>query len=176
MSNTLSCPLPNTVNPLSTAGFKLSIAKLPDVSFFSQRVSIPEISTSSPLQGTKLSDIYLPGDKLEFSPLVVDFIVDENMSNYKSMYKWLVGLTKPESDSQFIQFLEEQTNSQNELTKQYSDGFVSILNNTFTQIATVNFIDLTPIALSAITFETTQSDVNYLVASATFNYTYYTIN
>ena len=39
----------------------------------------------------------------------------------------------------------------------------------------ITYTDAFPISLSDITFNTTENTVNYIEASATFKYTYYTI-
>jgi len=44
MITTLTCPIPSNINPLSPNGFQFSIAKLPDLTYFAQQVTIPGIS------------------------------------------------------------------------------------------------------------------------------------
>ena len=57
----------------------------------------------------------------------------------------------------------------------YSDITLSILSNIKTMNYDINFIDAYPVALSPVTFVTTDTDVRYLTAIASFKYTYFDI-
>ena len=69
-------------NFLSPAGFKFSLQKAPKVDFFSKSVSLPNITLGASIQSTYLRDIPVPGDKLQYGDLDVEFFIDENLENY----------------------------------------------------------------------------------------------
>lgn len=172
----LACPVPENINPLSPNGFMFSIAKIPQLTFFSQEVSIPTISLEDIQQATPFSMIALPSDRLEFQPLTVQFLVDSEMSNYMAIYSWMNGLGFPINYEQFTSF--NQAGSTDVPTadgNQFSDATLQILGNTNRPIRTVKFVDVFPISLESLVFTSTNQDVQYLVGSATFKYTYYTI-
>lgn len=174
MANTTTCPYPSNINGLSPIGFQFSISKLPGVSFFSQSVTLPGMSLPSPEQGTPLSISYLSGDKVEFEELSVRFIVDENMDNYITLHNWIVGLSKPESFEQYVDFInDEDKPGQSELAKHYSDGVLTVLNSSNKPNKIIRFVDLVPTSIQTLEFGTTLNDVQYLTASATFRYSYY---
>ena len=56
-------------------------------------------------QLTPLKDIPVPGDKLTYSPLTMDFLVDENLENYREIHGWLVGLGFPTDRKEFRDLL-----------------------------------------------------------------------
>lgn len=170
----LSCPYPSNINPLSPNGYMFSIAKLPEVSYFCQEVNLPTLSLGSSVQNTPLAANNIPGDMLDFSPLTVQFLVDENMSNYKAIHNWMVGLGFPEKNSQYDDMLASSVNANaSNSAKAYSDAVLGVLGNTGSTIQTIQFIDLYPESLESLTFLSTSQDVQYLVGVATFRYTHY---
>lgn len=78
-------------------GFKFQVHNIPHVSFFCQGANIPDISMGFPVQNTPLADIPYPGDKLQFGDLNIRFLIQEDMTNYKELYDWLIGLVLPKN-------------------------------------------------------------------------------
>lgn len=174
MITTLTCPIPSNINPLSPNGFQFSIAKLPDLTYFAQQVTIPGISLPAFEANNPLSPFPIAGDNITYEPLNVQFLVDESMANYKAVYNWLKGLGFPENHSQYEMFVDNAEGSaSNELQKNYSDGTLQILGANNKSVQTIQFIDLIPVSLESLTFQSTNQDVQYLVGSATFRYNFY---
>ena len=161
-------------NFLAPVGFKLSLAKYPKASFYSNSARIPDISLGTTLQPNYLKDIEIPGEKLTYGELNVRFLVDENLENYMAIHNWLTGLGFPETPQQFIDQNKDKDGIQDR-KEQYSDGSLHILNSTFNDIAVVKFVDLFPIYLTSLEFDATESDINYFTADVTFKYTVYNI-
>ena len=171
---TLTCPIPSNINPLSPNGFKFTITKIPEVEFFCQEVNLPEISIGSFIQGTPFSDAHVPGEKLTYGELNVQFLVDEEMVNYTAIYNWIVALGFPQNYQQYTTYMTAQAiASASELSKNYSDALLQVLNNTNNPIKTIQFRDIFPTTLGSLTFLSTAQDVQYLVGNATFRFTYY---
>ena len=173
-NTTLSCPVPSNINPLSPNGFLFSVQKLPSLNFFCQQVNLPGIMLGAPEFGNPFHTSPIPGDSLTYDQLTVQFLVDETMTNYKSIYNWLVALGFPNSYDQYISFINDDDRGiTSELAKNYSDATLQILGPNNTAIQTVEFHDLFPVALDSLVFQSTNQDVNYLVGNATFRYGYY---
>ena len=171
---TLSCPIPSNINPLSPNGFMFSINKLPELSYFCQVVNLPGLTLGSPDMATPFVNQPIPGEMLSFETLNVQFLIDEEMENYKAIHNWLIALGFPEDYQQYIDGLAvNKTQSLSELAKNYSDGSLTILGSNNRQVQTVAFADIFPISIETITFQSTNTDVMYLVGSATFKYAYY---
>lgn len=174
MITTLTCPIPTNINPLSPNGFQFSITKLPDLTYFSQQVTIPGISLPAFEANNPLVAFPIAGDIISFDPLNVQFLVDETMANYKAIYNWLKGLGFPESHTQYDMFIGNETGGPSaELQKNYSDGVLQVLGANNKAVQSIQFIDLIPVSLESLTFQSTNQDVQYLVGSATFRYNYY---
>ena len=171
------CLYPNNLNPLSPNGFNFSITKLPDVSFFCQRVTIPSISLASIDRPTPFINTPIPGEIMTFSELSLQFLIDDQMNNYKTIYNWMVALGYPEDNKQYTNFVNAQGASvYSELARNYSDATVSVLDAQNNATNSFKFYDLFPISLDPIQFEATAMDVNYVIGSATFKYSYFTID
>lgn len=174
MRNTLTCPIPDNINPLSPNGFMFSIEKLPEVSFFCQEVNLPGMTLGSPEFATPFSMQPIPGETLTYDTLNVKFLVDEQMHNYQSIFNWLTALGFPQSYEQYVTyFSDDQRGLIKELAKNYSDGTLSILSSNNRVVKTVQFVDMFPIALDSLVFQSDNSDVQYLVGNVTFKYGYY---
>lgn len=162
----------NNRNFLSGIGFKFNLAKYPKVDFFCNTARIPELSLETATQPSYLKDIDIPGEKLTYGDLTIQFLVDENMENYKTIYDWLVGLGFPEVTQQF-KTLTTDDQGIRDMKEQFADGTLRILNSNFREVAKVKFLDLFPVSLSSLDFDATSTDVNYFTAQATFKYTVY---
>lgn len=172
MSNTLTCPFPSNVNPLYSNGFMFSITKLPGVSFFCKEVNLPEINLESAKFPTPLIDIKTPGTKLSLGDLEVTFMIDSTMANYKSIFNWMSGLGFPEDHEQYKkELLEYSYKNAAELTKNYSDGTLQVLDANSNPVATFTFQDLFPTTLSTIRFSTQDTSPQHLIGLARFELT-----
>jgi hypothetical protein len=183
-----NCPIPNNINPLQPTGFQLAITKLPEVTFFCQTAIIPEVLIPPVDMGTPLSINKLPGDRITFSEFTINFLIDENMNNYISIWNWIIGLGFPENYTQYQELLtSSQVSTQPDtadnpaipqfgmLQGNYSDATLQILGSNNVAVRTIHFVDLHPISLSSLEFKANTPDVQYLTGSATFGYTYFNL-
>ena len=136
-------------NFLSPAGFKFSLAKAPKVDFFSQSVSIPNIELGVAVQTTYLRDIPVPGDKLVYGDLDIEFFIDENLENYLQIERWMRSLGYPESLGETVS-LDPQKDSL--LDGARSDGTLLVYNSSFNPIAKILFKDMFPTSLTPVPF------------------------
>lgn len=173
---TLTCPMPENINPLSANGFMFNISKLPEVSFFCQQVNLPNITLGSPEQGTPFAMLPIPGEMLTYGTLDLQFLIDENMNNFKSIYNWMTGLGFPVNNTQYTDLVSSSNiNQRSELMSNYSDAVLQILNsnNNSSETKTIQFRDIFPVSLESLTMMATSTDVQYLVGSASFRISYY---
>lgn len=172
-NTTITCPIPSDITPLSPNGFMFSVTKLPDIMFFCQQVNLPGITLGAPEFGNPLQIAPIPGDTLTYDTLNVQFLVDSEMRNYKTIYNWIIALGFPETYEQYTALIQSDTNNYSELSKNYSDGTLSILSGKNNIVQQVQFVDMFPVTLESMVFQSTASDVNYIVGNATFRYAYY---
>ena len=159
-------------NFLSPAGFKFTLQKAPKVDFFSKSVSLPNITLGAAIQSTYLRDIPVPGDKLQYGDLDVEFFIDENLENYLQIERWMRALGFPESLREGISLDPQETDL---LNAARSDGTILVYNSSFNTIAKVDFKDMFPTSLTPVPFSADVTDINYIVATATFKYTIFNV-
>ena len=176
MANALSNQISNR-NYLSPVGFKFTLAKEPKVSFFCTNTRIPEITLQTEIQQNYLKDIDVPGDKITYGDLSLKFLVDEDMSNYMAIHSWITGLGFPESAQDYRDLLtiENDVTQPSDPKRAFSDGSLYILNSNYNTTAIVKFKDLFPVSLTSLEFDSTQTDIQYFTAQASFKYTIYDI-
>ena len=165
-------------NFLQPTGFKFTLGKYPKVDFFSNTAQIPSINLGVAFQPTYLKDIPIPGDKLTYDDLVIDFLVDEDLVNYRIVHQWLERFGYPESVEQYQDLLDLEegfTQGQQFAEAGQSDGTLIIFNSNFNPIASVKFTGLFPVSLSTVEFNAKAQDIEYVSASVTLKYTHYTI-
>ena len=171
-----NCSWPSQINNrnfLSGIGFKFNIGRYPKVDFFCNTARIPEITLGTATQSSYLKDVEVPGEKISYGDLSIQFLVDENMENYRIVHDWITGLGFPETAQQFKDLTTDKMDGSKELQQQFADGTLLILNSNFNEIAKVKFLDMFPVSISSLDFDATSTDVNYFTAQATFKYTVY---
>lgn len=163
---------PETINYLTPVGFELHIDILKDITFYTQRVTMPAMSLGAPDEGTPLRNVPMPGETIEFTPLTFDFLVDENMTNYKTIHNWMRGIAFPEDHEEYNEFLRDRRtdpakSTDSELDLMYSNGTLTILNAQNKPNILISLIQMTPIYLSPPVFDATVPDIHYVIASLT---------
>ena len=165
-------------NFLSPLGFKFSLKRSPGVAYFCNEANIPDMNLAIAEQPTYLRDIPIPGDKIDFGDLNLRFMVDEDLTNYMEIQNWIRGLGYPQSIKEY-QDLEKKAYIQQTFGQKrqdiYSDGTLQILSNNLIPKFQVLFDDLFPYSLSTITFDATDTDIEYFTAEVSFKYTLYTL-
>ena len=164
-------------NFLSPTGFKFALKRSPGVAFFCNQANIPSLDLGIAVQPSYLKDIDRPGDKITFGDLNLRFLVDEDLVNYMEIQNWIRGLGFPESLDQFQELKDENVlgpmgKSNDDI---YSDGTLQILSSNLIPKFNVNFKDLFPVSLTTLTFDATDTDIQYFTADAEFKYTIYNI-
>lgn len=161
-------------NFLSPTGFKFSLSKTPKASFFCTSATIPDITLETVIEPYYLKNVDVPGEKIAYGDLTLKFLVDENLENYMAIHNWLTGLGYPETTQNFRD-LVTNSDGQRDMSEQFSDGSLSILNSNYRTSAIIKFKDLFPYSLTSLEFDTQNPDIQYFTAQASFKYTIYNI-
>ena len=183
---------PTKLDYASPTQFKFSVIKLPKVEYFCTAVNLPGISLADNYsQPTPFRNIPLPGEKLEYEPLSMTFLVDENLENYQEIHGWLRGLGFPGGYDEFKTLLDAgadrfPTSKNSKLGDAgrvkfgaagqggiFSDATLNILTSKNNPVTEVRFSDLFPISLSALQYNQQANDTDYLTATVTFEYKLY---
>ena len=165
-------------NFLSPVGFKFSLKRAPGVAFFCNQANIPSMDLGIAEQPTYLRNIPTPGDKIQFGDLTLRFLVDEDLVDYMELQRWIRGLGYPENMDEFRKLEGEAVlpaNFGQAGDNIYSDGTLQILSSNLVPQFQVVFSDLFPYSLSTVTFDATDTDIEYFTADVSFKYTIYNL-
>ena len=183
---------PTKLDYASPTQFKFQIIKLPKVEYFCTAANVPGINLGTAEQITPLKAIPLPGDRLQYDTLTIQFLVDENLENYREIHGWLTGVGFPKNYEQFQTLQGASTDrfpsTQNTGTSKeigeikkatqddgglYSDATLMILTSKNNANLEVRFRNIYPTSLSGLDYNQQAADVDYLTATVTFEYAIY---
>lgn len=163
-------------NFLSPLGFRLVIARLPEVEYFLQRVSLPGINIGASTRETPFVKVPYPSDKVDFNDFGMTFKVNEDLESYLSIWRWMIALGFPENFDQYKKIATDRTFPSNaEEGMVTSDITLDILDNKHTPKFQAVFRSCWPASLSDLSFQSTDPTVTYLTADVIFKYTDYVI-
>ena len=183
---------PTKLDYASPTQFKFQVIKLPKVEYFCTAANVPGINLGTAEQITPLKDIPLPGDRLQYDTLTIQFLVDENLENYREIHGWLTGVGFPKNYEQFQTLQGASTDrfpsTQNTGTSKeigeikkatqddgglYSDATLMILTSKNNANLEVRFRNIYPTSLSGLDYNQQATDVDYLTATVSFEYAIY---
>jgi hypothetical protein len=156
-------------NYFSPLEFVVTVKRMPNVQFFTQRATIPSVTKQPIDKPTPFKTIYETGDLVTYSELNLSFIVDEYMNNYIEVFNWIKGLTFPENFEQFKRLSESEEGLR-------SDISIVVKNSNKNPSIVIDYYDCFPISLSEVLLDTTQNDIIYPEATVTFQYNYFSIS
>ena len=166
-------------NFLSPVGFKFGLKRAPGVAFFCNKANIPSLDLGIAVQPSYLKDIDVPGDKIQFGDLNLRFLVDEDLVNYMELQNWIRGLGFPDSLKEFDELEKESILGMQKFGQEgdniYSDGTLQILSSNLVPKFQVIFNDMFPYSLSTVSFDATDTDIEYFTADVAFKYTIYNL-
>lgn len=173
--DTIVSTIPST-NYLRPNSFKFLIAKMPNVTYTCQSANLPALNLGAAMQQTPFVDIPHPGDKVFFGEFIIQFLINEDMSNYKELYDWLVSIGVPSGGDQYGSLTYRASPySPEKYNNVFSDASLLILDSNNIPKVKLNFQDLWPTAVEGLNFDITSSGMEYFVGTATFRYKVFTI-
>jgi len=160
--------------------FKFTTTKLPRVEFNCISANIPGVTLIEITQPTRLMPIRIPGNDMTFEDLNITFIVDEDLTNYRSVHDWMAGLAQMDSDDKYRELvtdggdrmpLSQQPNLQDagRVTTTTNDGAIFsdakmiILSARNIPIVELTFEDTYPKSLSGLDYNQSATDVEYVL-------------
>jgi hypothetical protein len=152
--------------------FLLSFTRLPQMTILCQKSNIPEIAVNPAFQPTPGANAPIPGNKFQYGPFIVTFILDEQMWAWSTIYDWLSGIGFPESSSQYKNLPLQQRLLQTQ-QPQYSDAILTYYSNINNPVLQYHFTDMFPVGLSSVQFDVSQPATQTMYGTATFRFTDY---
>lgn len=165
---------PTNKNFLSPLGFKFTIKKTPHVNYFVQSVNLPTIQLGDTAVPTPFRRMPIAGDHIDFGDLQITFKVDESMKNYIELFNWIKAIGFPDNfeqhkavDPKFVKYGSGEG--------VYSDATLVVMSSAMNPIHEIIFTELFPVSLTDFVFDSRNSDVEYIEATATFKFSKFDI-
>ena len=155
---------PTSTNYLYQTFYKFQMRRLPKVNYFMQKVSLPDFASGGPIeQPTRFVSVKHPSKNVSFDNLTIEFLVDENLENWRELYDWM----------RTIYLVDDYKNFESETSTHFTEGSILLLNSAMNVNKEIRFHNLLPISLSGIDFDSTDTDLTPRVATATFAFDFY---
>ena len=177
LANSYATNLPATYDYLKPNGFRFVIKDLQNVAYTCQEVTLPTLGIGFVEVPTPTLNYRVVDNKPLFQDFSLRFIVSEGMQNYKELYDWILGMSQYDQ-VKYSNFINKRLNrspgvtgtDKHAETLLYSDASLFVLNSSNIPKIEIKFLDLFPITLSPLSFDTTVDNIQYLVCGATFKY------
>lgn len=160
---------------LQSAKYILTIPRLSSTQFFCQSVNIPGVSMGTKNQPTPFMDLYIPGDKIEYETLSIDFLLDEELYSWISIHDWIRGITFPTEFDEYNNLKHLSRYSEISTFPQYADAELTTLSASNQPKIKFHFIELFPLNLSGFTMDIRVGSEKTMTARADFRFKRYDI-
>ena len=153
-------------NFLQPTGFKIIInrKRFKNIEFFAQSVNHPSVSLGVATQPYQRTNVFFPGDKLEYGELTVQAIIDENLNVYEEIYDWMKQLVETNRVTPSSRQLDSQDSYEYDMR-------IILLTSNNTELRTFDYKDTFPINLGDMVLASSVSSVQYITLPITFKYT-----
>lgn len=165
---------------LTVNNFVLEIERLPGVKFMVQSVSLPDVSLGEVGYPSPFQNIKAVGERCEFGNVTAQFLVDEELRNWQTIYYWMTGLGFPKEFDEFKSFagghydkhgIKGVEFSQHSGGFQFSDISLVVVSNHKNPILEFRFQDCFPTSLGGVSMSVTNTDAEPITSSVTFQFT-----
>ena len=157
-------------NLLQPSGFKVQInrKKFPNLEFFATGVIHPAM-TASPVEQAfrRVASIPFAADKITFGEVVIETLLDENLTAYKEMYNWMNYIINV-NDIKPIAATDERPATS-------ADIKVMVLNSHNNVTNTITYYSAIPVSLGDVPLLSTSGDVQYVNCPMSFRFTQFDI-
>jgi hypothetical protein len=157
--------------------FRFDILKIPNTAYHVQECNLPGIAFSGDaIFNTRFKALPMIGDTLNYEPLELTFIVQENLQNYMEIHNWMTGAGFPYSNQQASDAIREgesEKSTQGRVAALTSDATLTLFTNKNNPLIEITFTNMYPTSLSALQFDTKDTEATQLTATVTMNYHIY---
>ena len=160
---------------LQSAKYIFSIPRLTSTQFFCQSVNVPGVSMGTKEQPTPFMDLNIPGDKLNYEELRIEFLLDEELYSWITIHDWIRGITFPTDFDEYKNLKHLSRYSEISTFPQYADAELTTLSAFNQPKIKFKFIELFPLSVSGFDMDIRVGSEKTMTASATFKYKRYDI-
>ena len=155
-------------NFLQPTGFKFVINRrdYPNLEYFAQSVTHPG-STVNPLElpTTRIASVALAGDKITYTQLSLEVIIDEDLESYKEMQAWL---ERTVNEGHIDEFRSGKIST-------YSDITLIIMTSHNNKNVQIKYKDCVPVDIGSIQMASNVADVGFTTFQVSFRFSSFEI-
>lgn len=129
---------------------RLFFPKMPTVNFFLQGIQLPDVSVNEVKQYTRYVDPNQIGEKVNFEPFSVRFMVDKQFKNWNEIFDWMKRMTVKGTS-----------------IGETDDAIIIIGGKNV-----LRFVDAWPTRLGGVEFDATVPEAQYVKCQLEINYDY----
>jgi hypothetical protein len=158
-------------NYLQPTGFKVIIGRrnYPNLEYFAQSFQHPGATVNAvELPTRRITSVPLAGDKITYTDLSIDLILDEDMAGYIEMQDWLERIVNEGHVS-------HTESVQSGKIPSHADITVSILSSHNNELKRIRYMDCIPTSISSISMASTVGDVSFITYNCSFRFTSFEI-
>lgn len=163
---------PSSLDFLSKIGFKAEIERLKDTEYMVQRVRIPGPRVSNVMVPNPFGRAPVPGDHPEIGQLTFSFLVNESLSSWTGIRDWLTDISRVDG---FDRYAALAALDQSKGLGLSSNIVIYALSSNRLANKRLMFHGCVPSALSDLELNSVDRDVDYMIATATFDFVNLTI-
>jgi hypothetical protein len=142
-------------NPLDPTQFKIMFSRIPRYTFSCQEIAIPSVDIQEVTFETSKLQLSNIGEKVEYGRFPMTFIIDENMYNYKEVYKWMLDITST-------------GNRPNPETSSSSEATIIVGGK-----VAIRIYNVWPTSLGQVQFLSTPNIIQYATCPSEWNFDYF---
>lgn len=133
--------------------FNVQFSKIPNTIFFLQSWNVPSITLGQTERATPELIINEIGERIDYSPFQIEFLIDKNMKNYKEIFDWMKRISASPNQADEV-----------------GDATIFVGSSRI-----IRFVDCWPSILGGVEFRTNveTGDIKYMTNTCTFAYDYY---
>ena len=157
---------PTNQNYIYPTYFQFALSAMPKLEYFVTKVNLPGFGYDSPLeQQNRFTSIRHPANKVRFETFQLDFLVDEDMTNWLEISDWIRRSSVVDDHLDILENTKDH----------FCDGTLMITNSAMRPNVEVSFRNMFPISISGFDFDSTITELTPWTATAVFAYDFYEI-
>lgn len=153
-------------NPANKTLFQIVFDRLPEMVYNAQQVDLPGVSLGVAQMQTRFRPIPFPGTTVTYEPWSFSFIVNDDYSNWISIYEWITGLGRAENAEDLRELILQE--------REYGEGRIMLHNANGVLSKQFALTNVFPTRLSPVTLDVSSEQSTLITATAEFQYTSFT--
>jgi hypothetical protein len=166
---------PQNTNPLQTTKYVFVMPRINNVQYFCQQAIVPGVSLPEMPRPTSVVDLYVPGNKMVYNRLELQFLIDAELKSWTDIHDWMRELTTPVKNEEYSNLWRKESILNSKQQAQYADGILTIFSALNNPKFRIKYTNMFPVSLSDIQFDSKGSSDDILTATVQFRYDYYDI-